>query len=198
MMKIKIDAGDWEYLTGKKQYIWELGDHPWHRVSIRVSADAFCEVHLEKTTDETSQMYPLWSGTHCDFLLEAKGFTAVHVRSAQKTQIAVSIAVKGQTMGEDLDPTPVAVSMKSNREETVQDIVRREMRLLMGEIGADPDLIDELDLDPLDGDFSEEDDDPIPGPGFLEPDEEAEEDEGPPEDNDQPEDEEEAPAPDPA
>jgi hypothetical protein len=166
---MKIDAVDWEYLTGKAQYVFELprkvaidhrdpgnivetdgGPHDC-LVNIKVSADAFVEVFAENA--EKEEMHPLWSGTQVDLSIQTCGFSAIILKADKKTQIAVQTFKK--IKGEKLDPTPLAMTMATEKDIPLKDAIRQFLREELAARGVDDIDPDDYDLDVFDGDFDD-------------------------------------------
>lgn len=169
--RLKFIAGEFEYKTGQTQYVYEL-EHETSDVSIRISASEMVELSLEER--ESQKLLPVWSGTECDLLLITEGFSALHLGARAKAQIAVKASIRGKMAGEFFDFTPIAVSMEASTELPLKEQMRSILREFMLENGLTPDLLNEIDLSPLDGDFDEEDDEEIPNPHRDDPDSEGE------------------------
>lgn len=165
-MHLKLDARDWEYLSGKKQYIYvlphtgedalvedeevEIRPHDC-LVSLKISADAFVEVYLENSLNE--ELHPLWSGTQVNLSFQTCGFNSIHLRAEAKTKIAIQTLKK--IKGEQLDPTPMTVSMGSEKDIPLKEAIRRALQEELNFRGFENLTADDFDLNPFDGDFDD-------------------------------------------
>ena len=71
MRKLKLNAGDYEYLDGSRQYIYELEPHA--LVSLKANASEIFDVLLVSPEEN---VFPLWSGTFCNFEIQSAGFAS--------------------------------------------------------------------------------------------------------------------------
>lgn len=198
-MKLKIDAGDFEYLTGATQYVLELYKDEEKRDAVNVFLRLYASHHCEVWAANDENKVCLAQGSSVDFRGDLVGFSHIQVRAPKSADIAVSLV--RVVRGEKLDLTPVAVSVKTNKKQTLSDVIRRELRNLMFVHGEDPSIVDEFDLGPLDGDFDFDDPDEDGfGDGFAEDDEPVVDDDQDDQDNPEvenpPEEEGEPPDPD--
>lgn len=98
----------------------------------------------------------LYHGQTYSQKIVSKGYNAVHLKAfTPKAQIAVQFLARER--GEKLDPTPLAVTLATEKELTLEQAVRQQLKQVFSEYGkdVDPDL---FDLDPYDGDFDDDED----------------------------------------
>ncbi len=157
MRKLKIDAGDYEYLNGMASYAYEIENKA--LVSVKISASEMFDVWLEKElpegSDKEPQMFPVWSGTFCTFEIQATGFVGLHIKTRKSNKMAVRIFARHGS--EELDPTPLSVSLASEKDITLKEQIRREMSAILAENRSGL-TVDDFDLSPLDGDFDDYED----------------------------------------
>lgn len=190
-MKLTLDANDFEYLEGKASYVYELPAET-TEISARIFASEFFDLGLETGhVDPDNKKFPkekmLWlsTETQADQKIRTTGFCALHIRTKKTARLAASISVV--TRGEKLDPTPIAVTLSTERPLDLKAEIRRQLSFMLAEYGSDANA-DDFDLSPLDGDF-EDDLEDVVGP-YDEVYEPAPDEENPPpdEEEDQPED----------
>jgi len=165
MMKLSLNAKDFQFQSDNALYVYDLDRFA--LVKFTYYANGPCELQLLGEHDH--ELLTL----HCDasgsFQIRADHWSQIILRPASKaTSVAIECLASGtDTPGEQLDPTPVAMTTALKREPSMQDMINlavmRQMAIAQGAQAPDP---DDIDISPLDGDFTDEDEHQIPQP-FL-------------------------------
>lgn len=158
---LKIDAGDWEYLSGTTNHTWGL--KPETFISIKLHSDANFQIYLINSQQET--YHPLGTFEKYERNLHVTGFDSLTIKCAKSTNIATQVTASTRADLDPLDYEPVQIDAP------IQDTEKMMMSLILDKklrsLGIDPD--ESVNPDPDDDeDLEFFDEDPIQPPTVFE------------------------------
>lgn len=146
-MKFKLDAGDYEYLTGQDRYDYPFPEGSDH---LKVTCSADGEVQLYLYT-ENGNRFPFSPNSAKEYRLV--GFTGLLVVTNKKTQLAIRVATSTASDRDpvkDYNPVKVGPPPEITEKMLMRQALREELGLDMFDDEFDP--VEEMDLEFFDDD----------------------------------------------
>ncbi len=138
---LKIEAGDWEYLSGHTNYTWPLQVETF--VSVKFHSDG--EIQLYLLNSQSEKIHPLGIFDKFERELFAKGFDTLTIKATAKTKIAAQVTATTRADLDPLDYEPVIIDapIRDTEKLMMQQILETKLRSM----GIDPDKLVASDPD---------------------------------------------------